>query len=407
MAKFTTTGSEGSHDSVIRMQSKEKKSSRNILAATMIIAIVVIAFGAYYYTSSATQMSNTTTSEANNQVITLNGAGATFPFPLISKMSSEYNTANPTIQINYQSIGSGGGIRQFTVKTVDFAASDAPLTDQQYADVTGTAPLHIPFRIGGVVPTYNLPNIASGVKFTGPILADIFLGKIAKWNDPQLTAINPGIALPDKDIIVVHRSDGSGTTFVWTNYLSDVSPEWKVNVGKSTSVNWPVGIGGKGNEGVAGVVTQNPYALGYNEFAYATINNISFGAVQNAAGNFVLPSLDSFSAAVQAASTTLPKGDANWSTVSIIDSLTGNTNAKDAYPITSFSYVLIYKELNVLPGMDLARAKAVVNFLWWVVHTGQNYASPLAYVPLSPSVVALDEATIRSIAFNGQTVYQG
>jgi phosphate transport system permease protein/phosphate transport system substrate-binding protein len=309
------------------------------------------------------------------------------------------------VQINYQSIGSGGGIRQFTVKTVDFGASDAPLNDQQFANVTN--PLHIPFTIGGVVPTYNLPDIGPGLKFTGPILANIFLGKITKWNDPQLVAMNPSTALPNKDIIVVHRSDGSGTTFVWTNYLSDVSPEWKATVGKSTSVNWPVGLGGKGNEGVAGIVTQNPYALGYNEFAYATINKISFGAVQNAAGNFVLPSLESFTAAVTAASTVLPQGNENWSKVSIIDSLSGNTNAADAYPITSFSYLMVYKELNVLPGMDMARARALTNFLWWSIHAGQTYAPPLAYVPLPASVVTLDEATIKSITFNGQTVFQG
>ena len=389
------------------MQNQEKKSNKKILSALLIVAIVIVAIGAYYYSTNAPSTSNTMTSETMNQLITLNGAGATFPFPLISKMSSEYNAANPTIQINYQSIGSGGGIRQFMVKTVDFAASDAPLSDAQYANVTGTSSLHIPFTIGGVVPTYNLPNIASGVRFTGPILADIFMGKITKWNDPQLAAINPSVTLPDKDIIVVHRSDGSGTTFVWTNYLSNVSPDWKQNVGKSTSVNWPVGLGGKGNEGVAGIVTQNPYALGYNEFAYATINNISFGAVQNAAGNFVTPSLESFTAAVQASSTALPNGDSNWSKVSIIDSLSTNTSASDAYPVTSFSYILIYKELNVLPGMDLVRARALVNFLWWAVHAGQNYAPPLEYVPLPSSVVTLDEATIKSITFNGQTVFQG
>lgn len=395
------------------MESQKKKSNRRILAGIAIIAIVIIAVGAYYYSTSAFTVVNTTTASselsattsAALQVITLNGAGATFPFPLYSKMSSEYNKINPTVQINYQSIGSGGGIRQFTVKTVDFGASDAPLTDQQFANVTN--PLHIPATIGGVVPAYNLPSIGVGLKFTGPILANIYLGKITKWNDPQLVAINPSVALPNNDIIVVHRSDGSGTTFVWTNYLSDVSPEWKQKVGKSTSVNWPIGLGGKGNEGVSGIVTQNPYSLGYIEFAYATINKISFGAVQNAAGNFVLPSLESFQAAVSAAATTLPKGDENWSKVSIIDSLSDNANAVDAYPITSFSYLLVYKELNVLPGMDAARAKALVDFLWWATHTGQTYAPDLAYVPLPTPVVALDETTIKSVTFNGQPVYQG
>jgi phosphate ABC transporter phosphate-binding protein len=375
-----------------------------MLAAIGIILVVLVAVSAYYYSYAAPSPTVTNTTTVM-QPVTLNGAGATFPFPLISKMSSEYNKLYPSVQVNYQSIGSGGGIRQFMVRTVDFAASDAPLTDTQFANVTGA--LHIPFTIGGVVPTYNLPGIASGLKFTGPILADIYLGKITKWNDPQLAALNPGVNLPDKDIIVVHRSDGSGTTFVWTNYLSDVSPEWKEKVGKSTSVNWPVGLGGKGNEGVAGIVTQNPNALGYNEFAYATINNIAFGAVQNAAGNFVLPTLESFTAAVNAASTTLPKGDENWSQVSIIDSTVTNKDASNAYPITSFSYFLLYKELNAIPGMDQDRAKSLVNFLWWTVHDGQNYAPALVYVPLSSTVVALDEATIRSITLNGQSVFQG
>lgn len=386
-----------------------------VLAGVAVIAIILVA-AVFYYTQSASS-TMTTRTEANiglvtttglvTEPITLNGAGATFPFPLISKMASEYNRLYPHIQINYQSIGSGGGIRQFMVKTVDFAASDAPLTDEQYGNVTGTEPLHVPFTIGGVVPTYNLPGIESGVRFTGSILADIFLGKITQWNDPQLVAINPDISLPAKPIIVVHRSDGSGTTFVWTNYLSDVSQEWRNNVGKSTSVNWPVGLGGKGNEGVAGLVTQNAYSLGYNEFAYALINKMTYGAVQNAAGNFVMPSIESFSAAVTAASTALPEGNQNWSKVSIIDSLSGDTQAQDAYPITSFSYFLIYKELNVLPGMTLNRAKTLVQFLWWAVHDGQAYAPPLAYVPLPGAVIILDEATLSMITFNGQPVYQG
>lgn len=388
---------------VKKMQAQEKKSNKKVVAAIGIIVLVVVVIAAYYSLGSGGQSTSTTRVE----VITINGAGATFPFPLISKMSSEFSKLNPSVQINYQSIGSGGGIRQFMVKTVDFGATDAPLNDAQYSNVTGTKPLHIPFTIGGVVPTYNLPGVDTGLRFTGPILADIFLGKITKWNDPQLVGINPRIALPDKAIIVVHRSDGSGTSFVWTNYLSDVSPEWKEKVGKATSVNWPVGLGGKGNEGVAGIVTQNPYSLGYNEFAYAVINKITFGAVQNAAGAFVLPSLQSFAAAVSAASTVLPKGDESWSKISIVDAISGNISAADAYPITSFSYFLVYKELNTLPGMDVARAKALVQFLWWSIQVGQNYASPLSYVPLPASVVALDEATIQMITFNGQQVFQG
>jgi phosphate ABC transporter phosphate-binding protein len=359
-----------------------------------IVAIAAIASSVFGY-----QYLSTT------QTITLNGAGATFPFPLIDKWTAEYHKIKANIQINYQSIGSGGGIRQYTVKTVDFGATDAPLTQQQFANATNT--LHIPETIGGVVPTYNLPNIASGLRFSGAVLADIFLGKITKWNDIQLQALNPSANLPSQDIIVVHRSDGSGTTFVWTDYLSDVSSEWRTTVGKSTSINWPTGLGGKGNEGVAGIVSQNPYTIGYVEFIYAKNNNLPWGYVQNAAGEFVEPSLQSFTAASSAAAVTLPRGDQSWSTVSIVDSLVNNTQATGAYPITSFTYLLVYKELNVVPNMNRDKANALVQFLWWAIHDGQNYSADLAYVPLPQAVVANDEATIRMITFNGELLYKG
>jgi len=261
--------------------------------------------------------------------------------------------------------------------------------------------------IGGVVPTYNVPGISKGLKFTGEVLADIFLGKITKWNDPRLMAINPETILPDHDIIVVHRSDGSGTTFVFTNYLSDISQEWKTTVGKSTSVNWPTGLGGKGNEGVAGLISQNPYSIGYVEFIYAKKNNLTWGYVQNAAGEFVEPSLESFSTAASFAAVTLPRGDESWSRVSIIDSIVNNTQATGAYPITSFSYFLVYKELNVLPNMNEDAAKTLVEFLWWTTHDGQNFSAELVYVPLPAEVVTHNEATIRMITFNGQQLYKG
>jgi phosphate ABC transporter phosphate-binding protein len=339
-----------------------------------------------------------------SQTITLNGAGATFPFPLIDKWTAEYHKIKANIQINYQSIGSGGGIRQYTVKTVDFGATDAPLTAQQFTNATNT--LHIPETIGGVVPTYNLPNIASGLRFSGAVLADIFFGKITKWNDTQLQLLNPSVNLPGHDIIVVHRSDGSGTTFVWTDYLSDVSSEWRTTVGKSTSINWPTGLGGKGNEGVAGIVSQNPYTIGYVEFIYAKNNNLPWGYVQNAAGEFVEPSLQSFTVASSAAAVTLPSGDQSWSTVSIVDSIANNTQATGAYPITSFTYLLVYKELTVVPNMNKEKANALVQFLWWAIHDGQSYSANLAYVPLPQAVVANDEATIRMITFNGEQLYK-
>jgi phosphate ABC transporter phosphate-binding protein len=359
-----------------------------------IVAIAVIVGSAFAYQYIQTPQ----------QTITLNGAGATFPFPLIDKWAAEYHKIKQNVQMNYQSIGSGGGIRQYTVKTVDFGATDAPLTEEQFANATNT--LHIPETIGGVVPTYNVPGITSGLKFSGATLVDIFLGKITKWNDPALVTLNPSVDLPSQDIIVVHRSDGSGTTYVWTNYLSDVSSEWRTTVGKSTSVNWPTGLGGKGNEGAAGIVSQNPYAIGYVEFIYAKNNNLPWGYVQNAAGEFVEPSLQSFTAATSAAAVTLPRGDQSWSKVSIVDSVVNNTQATGAYPITSFTYLLAYKELNVVPNMNKDKADALVQFLWWAIHDGQSYSADLAYVPLPQQVVTNNEATIRMITFNGEQLYK-
>jgi len=382
----------------VSIQHKEGEKMRNLYKIGIpigAIAVIVASVFTYQYIS---------TTQAQ-QTITLNGAGATFPFPLIDKWIAEYYKIKQNTQINYQSIGSGGGIRQYTVKTVDFGATDAPLTEEQFANATNT--LHIPETIGGVVPTYNLPDIASGLKFSGAVLSDIFLGKITKWNDTQLQALNPSANLPSQDIIVVHRSDGSGTTFVLTNYLSDVSSEWRTTVGKSTSVNWPTGLGGKGNEGVAGLVSQNPYSIGYVEFIYAKNNNLPWGYVQNAVGEFVEPSLQSFAAASSAAAVTLPSGDQSWSTVSIVDSIVNNTQATEAYPITSFTYLLVYKELNVVPNMNKDKANALVQFLWWAIHDGQDYSSDLAYVPLPQSVTTNAEATIRMITFNGEQLYTG
>ena len=369
------------------------RAAYKVIIPIVAIAVIVGSVFAYQYFQTP------------QQTITINGAGATFPFPLIDKWAAEYHKINPNIQINYQSIGSGGGIRQYTVKTVDFGASDAPLTEQQFANATNT--LHIPETIGGVVPTYNLPGTSSGLRFSGEVLANIFLGEITKWNDTQLKTLNPTANLPSQDILVVHRSDGSGTTYVWTNYLSDVSSQWRTTVGKSTSVNWPTGIGGKGNEGVTGVVLQNPYSIGYVEFIYAKNNNLPWGFVQNAVGEFVEPSLQSFTTASSAAAVTLPKGDQSWSSVSIVDSIVNNTQATGAYPITSFTYLLVYKELNVLPSMNQDEAKSLVQFLWWAIHNGQNYSADLAYVPLPQQVVANDEATIRMITLNGQQLYTG
>lgn len=329
------------------------------------------------------------------ETITLNGAGATFPYPLISKWSSEYNKIKQNVQINYQSVGSGAGIKQITARTVDFGASDAPLTEQEYANVPGI--LQIPESIGAVVVAYNMPGIQKGVKLSGDVVADIFLGKIKKWNDPRIVSLNTGIQFPDKDIIVAHRSDGSGTTFVFTDYLSEVSPDWKSTVGKGKSVNWPLGLGGKGNEGVAGLLSQNPYSIGYIELAYAKLQNITYAYIKNKAGNFIEPTLETTSSAASGAVSTLPAGDASWSSVSIVDA-----DGNNSYPIGSFTYLLVYKDQ-----ADQIKGKMLVEFLWWAVHDGQKFSSELLYVPIPDEVISLNEKTIKLINYNGQPLIQG
>lgn len=379
-----------------------KQNMSKILA--VIILVIVVAAGAIYYVQRSPSGPQTTTTVATTsmiittqpQAITLNGAGATFPYPLLSTMTVEYHKIKPNIMLNYQSIGSGGGIRQHTDKTVDFAASDAPLNDKQREAAPNT--LHIPETIGAVTLTYNMPGIPKGLKITGTIIADIYLGKITKWNDKAIQNLNPELQLPDKEIIVVHRSDGSGTTFVWTSYLLLISPEWNKTVGHGTAVQWPVGLGSAGNEGVAALVRGTEYTIGYVELAYVLQNNMSYAFIQNREGRFIEPTLDSASAAA-ASARNLPRGDQSWKDVSLL-----NAPGTDSYPITSFSYLLVYKELSVLPSMNKEKAQALVEFLWWAVHRGQDYAPKLQYVPLPQQVVSIDEETIKSITFNGETL---
>ncbi len=325
--------------------------------------------------------------------ITINGAGASFPYPLISKWSYEYHKVNPGVKVNYQSIGSGGGIKQTMAKTVDFGASDAPLKEEEYAKMQGI--LHIPETIGAVVIVCNIPGVDTGLKLTGDVVADIFLGKITKWNDKRISELNPDINLPDNEIVVIHRSDGSGTTFVFSDYLSAVSKGWKETVGKGKSLSWPVGLGGKGNEGVAGLVMQNPYSIGYVELAYAIENRMTYASIKNRDGNFVEPTIESIKAA--AAGATLPAGDESWSEVTIV-----NAPGENSYPISSFTYLLVYRDLDVIPGMTETKAKALVEFLWWVVHDGQKYAPELHYVPLPEEVVQLNGETISLIRYGGR-----
>ncbi len=312
---------------------------------------------------------------------TLNGAGATFPYPTYSKWFSEYNKLHPDVQINYQSIGSGGGIRQVLNGTVDFGASDGPMSDEQLKEAK-TKILHIPTVLGAVVPAYNVPGITGEIKFTPEALAGIFLGKVQKWNDSAITQANPGLKFPDTPIIVVHRSDGSGTTFIFTDYLSKVSKEWESTVGKGTSPKWPVGLGGKGNEGVAGQIRQLEGSIGYIELIYAAENKITYGSVKNASGNFIKASLDSVTEA--AASVKTMPADFR---VSITDA-----PGKNAYPISSFTWLLIPEV-----SKDPKKGKIIADFLNWMVTDGQKMTTQLSYAPLPKNVVEKVKAAIKQI----------
>jgi len=313
--------------------------------------------------------------------ITLNGAGATFPYPMYSKWFSEYNKLHPDIQFNYQSIGSGGGIRQVLAGTVDFGATDGPMTDEQLAQAK-TKILHIPTVLGADVPAYNIPGVTEELKFTPELLANIFLGKITSWNDAALAKANPGVNLPNQPIIVIHRSDGSGTTYIFTDYLSKVSTDWKNQVGKGTSVKWPVGLGGKGNEGVAGMIRQMQGSIGYVELIYAVNNHIAYGSVKNAGGQFVKASLESVTAA--AASVKSMPADFR---VSIT-----NAPGKDAYPVASFTWLLI-----PTPSKDRAKGKIIADFLNCMVEDGQKMTADLSYAPLPEGVEAKVKETIKQV----------
>jgi phosphate transport system substrate-binding protein len=312
---------------------------------------------------------------------TLNGAGATFPYPMYSKWFSEYHKLHPDIQINYQSIGSGGGIRQVLAGTVDFGASDGPMTDDQLKEAKSKI-LHVPTVLGAVVPAYNIPGVSAEIKFTPEALAGIFLGKITSWNDSALTSANPGTNLPNQPIIVVHRSDGSGTTFIFTDYLSKVSSDWQNQVGKNTSVKWPVGLGGKGNEGVAGMIRQMQGAIGYIELIYAVQNKIPYGTVRNAAGSFVKASLDSVTAAA---------GSVKNMPADFRVSIT-NAPGKDAYPISSFTWLLIPTQ-----SKDAAKGKILADFLNWMVDDGQKMTAELSYAPLPENVAAKVKVEVKQV----------
>lgn len=324
--------------------------------------------------------------------VKLNGAGSTFDYPIFSKWFDFYNKTTG-IQINYQSIGSGGGIQQVTAGTVDFGASDAPMTEQQmktFAGKRGTEIIHLPIIMGGVAVTYNLPSVGQGLKLDGEILSDIYLGKITMWNDQRIVNMNKGRNLPNKAILVTHRSDGSGTTFIFTNYLSKVSPEWAKKIGNSTSVNWPVGLGGKGNEGVSGLISQTEGAIGYVELAYAVQNKLPYAQMKNKTGNFVNANFNTVTEAAAGAVKNMPKD---------LRAIITNADGKNAYPISGFSWIVVPKDIK-----DYTKASALVKFLRWAVTKGQADAQGLYYSPLPKQVQKLVLEKINLITSNGKKI---
>ena len=318
--------------------------------------------------------------------VKLQGAGATFPNPLYQKWLSEYSKQHSNVQIDYQSVGSGAGIKQIQAQTIDFGASDVPMKDEDLKSAPGEI-VHIPTVLGAVVITYNLTGINQPLKFSGEVIADIFLGKIKKWNDPKIAADNAGVTLPATDITVVHRSDGSGTSGVFTDYLAKISPEWKEKVGSGPSPSWPVGLGGKGNEGVTGQIKSTPNTLGYVELVYAIQNKLPVAQIKNGSGSFVAPSIDAVTAAAAASAGNTPDD--------LRVSIT-NASGASAYPISSYTYILLYKNQK-----DAAKGKAVVDFVWWGIHDGEGFAKDLQYAPLPADIVKRAEAKLNSITANG------
>lgn len=356
---------------------------RNVLSVILLSGVTLLAA---CNNNSSTEKTETKAASDDN---TLLGAGSTFVYPLFSKLFSEYNKTTG-LKVNYQSIGSGGGILQLTNKTVDFGDSDAPLNEEQVKKM-GAEALHIPMASGAVVISYNLPELKDTLKLNPALLANIFLGKIKTWNDAQIAAVNAGVKLPNTPIVIAHRSDGSGTTNIFTTYLAAVSTDWNTSPGKGSSVNWPAGLGGKGNEGVAGLIKQTPGAIGYIELAYAMQNKMSFAKLQNKAGNFITPTVASTSAA---GNIQIP-ADAKVSLT--------NTEAADGYPISGFTWALIYKEQKY-NSRSLDRATKLVKLLWWNIHEGQQYCNSLNYATLSPSAITVAETILKSATYDGKQI---
>ncbi len=386
------------------------------MAIAVIVVIVVVLAGGYaagWFKASSTAKSacaapgaapafvptsvaSSTPTVAPAAGQTLNGAGSTLVAPLMYAWSLDYTNNS----VNYASVGSGAGIQDITQKTVDFGASDAPLNPTQRAAIPSPGVVTIPESAGAAVPVYNLP-VSATLKFTGAILASIYLGDITNWNNSALQAVNPGVTLPNACIIVVHRSDGSGTTFVWTSYLSQENTTWKNTVGFATSVNWPVGVGSKGNSGVTGTVKSTSDAIGYVDINYALTNGVAFGAVENPSGNYILANITNIASAIKDANPTLPSGTGDWYNVSVL-----NAPGAHDYPLATFTYVFVYTDVGVAYGSSytLTKAEALVDFLHWMVTAGQSYSAALYYIPLSPSVVSADQTTIGTIKYNGAAI---
>jgi phosphate ABC transporter phosphate-binding protein len=399
--------------SMIHMSNKNTK--RNVGIVALVIVIIAAVAGGYYFTtstSSTQSMSATSVMPSETSMVTsatayqptvavsLVGAGATFPQPLIQKWTVTYNQLYPAVTISYSGIGSGAGIQQITAKTVDFGASDAPLKDSQLAAAPGL--VLFPETLGGVAITYNLRSYGISnttvLDFTSEVIAGIYMGNITKWNDPAIAALNPGVNLPSAQITAVHRSDGSGTTYAFTNFLSATNSTWATNVGYSTSVTWPVdklatGVGAKGNPGVAGAVANTNGAIGYVDVIYAVSNHLGIGAVKNAAGNFVVPTLQTILWAAANATGTPNPADLRLHIV--------NAAGAQSYPISTYTYLLTYRDMSANPSMTLDKAKALAHFFWWAIHDGQQYSSALIYVPLPANVVAADEQLLLTLNWQG------
>jgi len=403
---------------MIRMSSKNTK--RNVGIVALVVVIVAAVAGGYYFTtanntqnmsetsmmSSATMAASSAAGYSPTTPVSILGAGATFPQPLIQTWTVQYNKIYPAVTISYSGIGSGGGIQQITAKTVDFGASDAPLSDKQLAAASGL--VLFPETLGGVAVTYNLQawgvSNATVLHFTPAVIAGIYMGNITKWNDPAITALNPGVNLPSNSITVVHRSDGSGTTFAFTNFLSVTNPNWATNVGFSTSVTWPVdklgtGVGAKGNPGVAGTVANTKGAIGYVDVIYAVSNHLGVGAIENPAGNFIVPTLQTILWAAANATGTPNPTDLRLHIV--------NAPGPQSYPISTYTYLLVYKDMSTNPSTTMAKAQALAHFLWWAIHDGQQYSTALIYVPLPANVVAADEQLLMTLNYQGTPLLTG